>query len=97
MRTSLISPHAPDSPLPESCDLCPIRLSDLPSGAFARLHTAGVPGEDGALLRALGLTEHSRLKLCKSGEPCIVQVRTTRIGLSRQVAEQLLVVPEPVS
>lgn len=79
---------------PESCDTCPVRLCDLPAGATARLYAADVPGEDGALLRALGLTEHCRLRLCKAGEPCIVQVRTTRIGLSRIVAEQVLVVPD---
>lgn len=74
----------------------PVRLSDLPAGAVARLHAADVPGEDRALLRALGLTERCRLRLCKAGEPCIVEVRATRIGLSRIVAEHLLVVPEPV-
>ncbi len=30
-----------------------------------------------------------RMRLCKSGDPCIVQVRATRIGLSRAVAQQL--------
>jgi Fe2+ transport system protein FeoA len=85
----------PDSPAPpDACDTCPVRLCDLPVGTTARLYAADVPGEDGALLRALGLTERCRLRLCKSGEPCIVQVRTTRIGLSRVVAEQVLVVPD---
>jgi Fe2+ transport system protein FeoA len=31
--------------------------------------------------------------LCKAGEPCIVQVRSTRIGLSGKVADGILVVP----
>jgi Fe2+ transport system protein FeoA len=92
---SLISPLADAMSPPESCDVCPVRLSELPTGTVARLHATDVAGEDGALLRALGLTERCRLRLCKSGEPCIVEVRTTRIGLSRAVAEQLLVVPEP--
>lgn len=92
---SLISPLADTLSPPEDCDVCPVRLSDLPTGTFARLLAADVAGEDGALLRALGLTERCRLRLCKSGEPCIVEVRTTRIGLSRTVAEHVLVVPEP--
>ncbi len=92
---SLISPFSTAMTPPESCDVCPVRLCDLPAGAIARLHATDVPGEDGALLRALGLTERCRLRLCKSGEPCIVQVRATRIGLSKTVAEQVLVVPEP--
>ena len=82
---------------PDDCDTCPVRLCDLPAGTTGRLYAADVPGEDGALLRALGLTEHFRLRLCKTGEPCIVQVRTTRIGLSRTVAEQVLVVPDIAS
>lgn len=91
---SLISPLAESLSQPESCDICPVRLCDLPAGSVARLYAADVPGEDGALLRALGLTERCRVRLCKTGEPCIVQVHTTRIGLARVVAEQVLVVPE---
>jgi Fe2+ transport system protein FeoA len=34
------------------------------------------------------------LKLCKVGDPCIVQVRSTRIGISSAVARCLYVVPE---
>lgn len=72
----------------------PIRLSDLPPGHRARLHATTVSREDGALLVALGLTDRSLVRMCKVGEPCIVQVHATRIGLSRSVAEGILVVPE---
>jgi Fe2+ transport system protein FeoA len=34
------------------------------------------------------------MRICKVGEPCIVQVHATRIGLSRTVADGILVVPE---
>jgi Fe2+ transport system protein FeoA len=47
-------------------------------------------------LRSLGLTESCQLRLCKKGEPCIVQVRSTRIGLSRAVARRIFVVPVAV-
>jgi Fe2+ transport system protein FeoA len=60
----------------------------------ARLHAAELTTDDCALLRALGLTDHCVLRVCKAGEPCIVQVRATRIGLSREVARGLLVIPE---
>ena len=50
-----------------------------------------------ARLKALGLTDRSLMRVCQVGEPCIVQVKTTRIGLSRVVADGILVVPEPVS
>ena len=75
----------------------PIRLSDLASGCTARLHAALLRPEDCALLKALGLTDRSVMRVCQVGEPCIVQVKTTRIGLSRVVADGILVVPEPVS
>jgi Fe2+ transport system protein FeoA len=75
----------------------PIPLSQLRAGAKARLHSAELAREDCALLRALGLTDHCLLRVCKAGEPCIVEVRTTRIGLSREVARGLFVVPEAVA
>jgi Fe2+ transport system protein FeoA len=45
-------------------------------------------------LRALGLTDRCLLRVCKAGEPCIVQVRQTRIGLSRELARGIFVIPE---
>jgi Fe2+ transport system protein FeoA len=71
----------------------PVRLSQLRTGSTARLHATELAVEDCALLRALGLTDHCLLRVCKAGAPCIVQVRTTRIGLSREVARGLLVIP----
>jgi Fe2+ transport system protein FeoA len=70
-----------------------IRLSDLRVGATARFKEARLDGEMARFLRAIGLTRTSEFRLCKNGEPCIVQVRTTRIGLSRAVAGQIYVVP----
>ena len=79
---------------PTSSHASLVRLADLPAGAVARFHTAAIAGGDQALLRALGLTERSLVRVCKAGEPCIVQVRATRIGLSRELAAGVLVVPE---
>ena len=73
----------------------PVRLTQLASGALARYHASDLAAEDSALLRALGLTERCLVRVCKAGEPCIVQVRATRIGLSGTVAQGILVVPEP--
>jgi Fe2+ transport system protein FeoA len=72
----------------------PVRLSDLGPGQTARLHGADLNPHDCALLRAIGLTDRCLLRICKVGEPCIVQVRATRIGLSRSVADGIMVVPE---
>jgi Fe2+ transport system protein FeoA len=45
------------------------------------------------LLRALGMTATSVVRVCKRGEPCIVQVRSTRIGLSRALSGEIFVIP----
>jgi len=66
----------------------------LPPGCLARLHGADLTPHDCALLRAIGLTDRCLLRVCKIGEPCIVQVRATRIGLSRAVAHGIFVLPE---
>jgi Fe2+ transport system protein FeoA len=72
----------------------PVRLSDLPVGRTARFLAAQLAPQDCALLGAIGLTERCLLRVCQKGEPCIIQVRATRIGLSRAVADGILVVPE---
>jgi Fe2+ transport system protein FeoA len=64
----------------------------LPAGASARLHTTRLDDETRSLLRSLGLTDASRLRVCKVGEPFIIQVRTTRIGVSSVVAGRIFVV-----
>jgi Fe2+ transport system protein FeoA len=69
-----------------------VSLCDLSVGEVARFEEARLDPESSHLLRALGLTKSSMVRLCKAGEPCIVQVRSTRIGLSRAVAGKILVV-----
>lgn len=72
----------------------PVRLSALKPGRTARMHKADLAPQDCAMLRALGMTDRCVLRICKVGEPCIVQVQSTRIGLSRAVADGIFVVPE---
>ena len=74
--------------------IAPMRLCDLPVGVTARFEEAHLAPQDCAVLGAIGLTERCRLRVCKTGAPLIVQVRATRIGLSRTVAEGIMVVPE---
>lgn len=85
-RASSLPPHAGA-----------VRLSSLAAGQVATLHGADLADHDGALLNALGLTDRCVLRICKVGEPCIVQVRSTRIGLARAVADSILVVPQGVA
>ena len=72
----------------------PIPLSQLRAGSTARMHSAELASDDCALLKALGLTDRCLLRVCKAGEPCIVEVKATRIGLSRTLARGVFVVPE---
>jgi Fe2+ transport system protein FeoA len=74
-----------------------IPLSDLAVGMEARFHESRLDADACHLLSTLGLTRASLVRLCKAGEPYIVQVRGTRIGLSKAVAGSIFVVPEPRS
>ena len=72
----------------------PVVLTRLPVGAEARLHTTLLAREDFELLEALGLTGTCRLRVCQAGDPWIVQVRATRIGIADSLAPSILVIPE---
>jgi Fe2+ transport system protein FeoA len=75
--------------MPTSLEIVPI--SELRAGASARLHEARVDPACRAWLRALGLSDSSVMHVRKQGDPCIIEVRSTRIGLSSSVAENLFV------
>jgi Fe2+ transport system protein FeoA len=74
-------------------NVTPVHLDALTEGSLARLHATDLDPEACHQLRALGMTSDCQLRLCKKGEPCIVQVRSTRIGLSMSVARRIFVVP----
>jgi Fe2+ transport system protein FeoA len=71
-----------------------IPLSDLPVGAVARVVEARLDSGSCQMLQALGVTTECQLRLCQKGEPCIVQVRAARIGLSNIVARGIFVIPQ---
>jgi|APDOM4702015248_1054824.scaffolds.fasta_scaffold753551_1 Fe2+ transport system protein FeoA len=90
-----VSPMVPPPALAVSIpDAAAVPLTRLRVGAVGTLHEVR-DVESRGVLRSLGLTDHCRLRLCQAGDPCIVQVEATRIGLSRTVAQCLFVVPEP--
>ncbi len=70
----------------------PIPLTSLEPGQVARLADTRLDTETRSLLRSLGLTDASQLRVCKRGDPFIIQVRTTRIGVSSAVAGGIFVV-----
>ena len=72
----------------------PVALTALEAGRTARFHDARLDEVSIGLLRALGLWETEPLRLCKVGEPCILQVGETRIGVSHEVASHIYVIPD---
>ena len=66
-------------------------LSGVAQGVTARLRECDLQDSDRDLLTGLGLIADRRFLVCKTGSPCIVQVRGVRVGLSRAIAERLLV------
>ena len=68
-----------------------VPLSQLRGGERGRVHMAELACEDCDLLNAMGLTDQCEVRVCRSGEPCIVQVHTTRLGLSAALARRIYV------
>lgn len=67
-----------------------VPLLDLAPGTIAVLRQV-IDDESRVVLRSLGLTDGARLRICRLGDPCIIQVRSTRIGLSKVVARSIYV------
>ena len=70
-----------------------VPLSDLRRGARGTMHAAQLPCDECEFLRAMGMTERCRFRVCRTGEPCIVMIDSTRLGLSRAVSRSILVSP----
>ncbi len=80
-----------------------VALTSLRPGQTARISFTNLDAGDAALLRAMGLRLAARIRLCRLGEPCIVEVLggqdscgrkggcACRIGLARPLAEKVLV------
>lgn len=84
--------------------LASIRLTTLNPGQVGQLFAADLSpelGEEHArLLRAMGLRPQASVRVCRQGDPCIVQVGqvrgdSCRLGLSRRVADQISVCVAP--
>jgi hypothetical protein len=73
----------------------PIALSDLPAGSEATLSGGLLPADEMRLLEAMGISDRSLLRVCRQGEPCIVESRSVRVGISRAVARRLHTEPTP--
>ena len=72
-----------------------VPLTCLCVDTVAQFRGTDLGADDTALLQALGMTGSCRFKVCKVGDPWIVQVRETRIGLAESVACRILATPAP--
>jgi len=85
-----------------------LSLTDLSPGQVAQIDPAGLTPDSGGelgtdnadLLRAMGLRPHACVRLCRLGDPCIVQVGHThgdscRLGLARRIADRITVCIAP--
>lgn len=83
-------PNGETVPAHASAPPSAVPLLDLAPGTMAILRDVLDP-QSHAVLRSLGLTDGARLRICRLGDPCIIQVRSTRIGLSKVVAQSIYV------
>ncbi len=78
------------------CRVEGVPLTSLRTGAHATVHRRLLGEQECELLAAMGLSDRCLLRVCRAGEPCIVQIAATRLGLSRAMARRVMVVPETV-
>ena len=76
-----------------------VPLSELPAGASATIDLEGseerLEAEDRQVLRAMGFAHRATVRICRQGEPCIVEVESARVGLARVLAAGLDAIPTP--
>lgn len=68
-----------------------VTLAQLTGGQRCRVAAMDVNPEEAQLLEAMGLTERCVLCVCRPGEPCIVRINATRLGLAASLARRILV------
>ena len=68
-----------------------IPLSELNVRENAVVFISDLDPDERDALAAMGLYEDSAFHLCKQGQPCIIQVEATRLGLSRELTSRILV------
>ena len=94
MSTALQLPQDDAEPVERAGSASPVRLTQLDAGEHGRLHATRLVDGDREMLRALGLAERSPFRVCKAGDPWILKVRGTRVGISDAVARRILVIRE---
>ena len=85
------------TPMPaDSANPVRIPLTQLRRGQRAIVDCSellDLPEGDRCLLHAMGMHHECEVRVCRSGTPCIVQIDSTRLGISGEVAKKILVTP----
>ena len=74
-------------------DLSPLPLTELSARQVAVVEDLTGPEADQARLKSLGICAGRRLQLVKGGDPIVVRVLGSRLGISRRLAEEVAVRP----
>ena len=75
------------NPPADSPDASAVPLSGLAQEAVARVVDVAAADDDAVRLKSLGLCIGRRVQLVKLGDPLIVRVLGTRVGLSARLAD----------
>jgi Fe2+ transport system protein FeoA len=68
-----------------------IPLSRLGEREQAVLRLADLDVDEREALASMGFHEDATFELCQQGQPCIVQVEATRLGLSSELTSRIMV------
>jgi Fe2+ transport system protein FeoA len=68
-----------------------IPLSQLREREKAVVHMTELESDEREALSAMGLHENASFELCQQGQPCIIQVEATRLGLSQEITSRIMV------
>jgi len=74
-----------------------VLLQDLSPDSVAVIANLNVPEEDTIRLKAMGICVGRQVQLVRAGDPLIVRVLGTRVGMSARLATGVVVEPVPVS
>ena len=70
-----------------------VSIFDMAPKSSGRIHTVDSTADLTARLESLGMCEGRTVRLVKHGEPCIVNVYGSRVGIARDIARQIHVTP----
>lgn len=68
-----------------------IPLTQLEERERAVVHVTDLNDDEREALSAMGLHEDASFVLCQQGQPCIIQVEATRLGLSSEITSRIMV------